>query len=62
MKHSRLTRWIVASVLFAAACIFSSQVTTFHDFAALLWLVALVLLITATTLAIIRERRRPRPT
>ena len=57
MKHSVLTRWIVAVILLAAACILSSQAARFHDFAAFLWLSALVLLITATTLAVIRDRQ-----
>ncbi|SMX87919.1 hypothetical protein BI49514_02088 [Brevibacterium iodinum ATCC 49514] len=58
MKHSVLTRWIVAFILLAAACIMSSQAAPFHDFAAFLWFLALVLMITATTLAVIRDRRR----
>ena len=62
MNHSKLTRWIVAFTLIAAACILSSQIAALHDFARFLWLFALVLLITATTLAVIRDRRRRRPT
>ena len=57
MQHKGLTRWIVAFILLAAACILSSQTAPFHDFAAILWFFALVLMITATTLAVIRERR-----
>ena len=60
MQNSRLTRWIVAFTLLAAACILSAQVGLLHDFAAFLWLFALVLLITATTLAVVRDRRRRR--
>ena len=60
MKHSRLTSWIVAFILLAAACFLSSQTAPFHDFAAFLWFFALVLMITATTLAVIRDRRRRR--
>lgn len=56
MQHKGLTRWIVAFILLAAACILSSQTAPFHDFAAFLWFFALVLMITATTLAVIRER------
>ena len=57
MQHKGLTRWIVAFILLAAACILSSQTAPFHDFAAFLWFFALVLMIPPTTLAVIRERR-----
>lgn len=57
MKNSELTSWIVVIILLAVACILSSQAAPFHDYAAFLWLFALVLLITATTLAVIRDRR-----
>ena len=60
MQHKGLTSWIVAFILLAAACILSSQAAPFHDFAGFLWLLALVLLITASTLAVIRDRRRRR--
>jgi membrane protein YdbS with pleckstrin-like domain len=61
MHKSRLTSWIVAFVLLAAACMFSSQIPQFHNYAAFLWFFALLMLITATTLAAIQNRRYRRP-
>ncbi|MCU4297301.1 hypothetical protein D3I60_09450 [Brevibacterium permense] len=60
MQHIGLTRWIVAFIMLAAVCVLSSQAAPFHDFAAFLWLLALVLMITATALAVVRDRRRRR--
>ncbi|UVI36042.1 hypothetical protein [Brevibacterium spongiae] len=61
MTHSRLTRWIVALTLLAATCVLLPQMPQLHDFAALLWFSALLLLIIALVLAVVRDRRQRRP-
>lgn len=61
MKHSRLTRWTVALLMFTVACIALSQTPQLHDFAALLWFLSLGLMITALVLAVVRDRRERRP-
>lgn len=58
MQHSNLTRWIVALLMFAAACIALSQTPQLHDFAALLWFLSLGLMVSALVLAVIRSRRQ----
>ena len=60
MQHIGPTRWIVASIMLAAVCVLSSQAAPFHDFAAFLWFLVLVLMNAATTLAVVRDRRRRR--
>ncbi|MGC2938846.1 MULTISPECIES: hypothetical protein [unclassified Brevibacterium] len=58
MRHSKLTRWILALIMFAAACFPLSQTPQLQNFAALLWLLGLGLMITALVLAVVRSRRR----
>lgn len=58
MRHSKLTRWIVALIMFAVACIALSQTPQLQNFAALLWFLSLGLMVTALVLAVIRSRRQ----
>lgn len=57
MRHSKLTRWILALIIFAAACFPLSQSPQLQNFAALLWFLGLGLMITALVLAVVRSRR-----
>lgn len=58
MRRSKLTRWILALIMFAIACIALSQTPQLHYFAALLWFLSLGLMITALVLAVVRSRRQ----
>lgn len=58
MQNSRLTRWIVALAMFAAACFPLSQTPQLQNFVALPWLLGLGLMVAALVLAVIRSRRR----
>jgi hypothetical protein len=58
MQHSKLTRWILALLMFSVACIALSQTPQLHDFATLLWFLNLGLMVAALVLAVIRSRRR----
>ncbi|WP_210603780.1 hypothetical protein [Brevibacterium oceani] len=58
MRHSKLTRWILALIMFSVACIALSQTSQLQSFAALLWFLSLVLMVTALVLAVVRSRRQ----
>lgn len=58
MRSSTMTRWILALLLLATVCLLLAPLPPFHDFAALLWAVALASLIAALIVAILRDRSR----
>ncbi|WP_413332750.1 hypothetical protein ACH82I_11605 [Brevibacterium sp. GP-SGM9] len=57
MRLSATTRWILALLLLAVACFVLAPLPPFHDFAALLWGLALASLVAALIVAVRRDRR-----